>query len=372
MTAGDRLPSTLWRLLEGAVADLPPHARRDLYRRQILALHGPLSNLLLATAVVQFVHGLIWLLWIDESLHVRGLQGAAWQLAAGLLLVALALRFRVQESVRRRRQAGALFLAVVLACLAVPGTDWPQLSLVYLAGVLLIPLAGLPLIVRPAVAWAGLALCSAVLGMMLWLVQATPGEKMAFAFYFAVSACVGMVLRRARANLAVRLDREVESLWQRATRDLLTGLLNRHGWMGLANTSLMDAVASGKQPAVLFLDVDHFKRTNDTHGHLVGDELLRRLGQLVQSRLGPQDLAARLGGEEFACLLPNGGADAAAALAMRLAEDYRELAGDYGSTLSIGISLYQPGDLLNDLLARAAAARDQAQRAGRDRIVFAD
>src|SRR5690606_19935411 len=119
---------------------------------------------------------------------------------------------------------GALFLAVVLACLAVPGTDWPQLSLVYLAGVLLIPLAGLPLIVRPAVAWAGLALCSAVLGMMLWLVQATPGEKMAFAFYFAVSACVGMVLRRARANLAVRLDREVESLWQRATRDLLTGL----------------------------------------------------------------------------------------------------------------------------------------------------
>src|SRR5690606_28557608 len=305
MTAGDRLPSTLWRLLEGAVADLPPHARRDLYRRQILALHGPLSNLLLATAVVQFVHGLIWLLWIDESLHVRGLQGAAWQLAAGLLLVALALRFRVQESVRRRRQAGALFLAVVLACLAVPGTDWPQLFLFYLAGVLLIPLSGLPLIVRPAVAWAGLALCSAVLGMMLWLVQATPGEKMAFALYFAVSACVGMVLRRARANLAVRPDRAVEAPWQRATRDLRAGL---------ANTSLMDAVASGKQPAVLFLDVDHFKRTNDTHGHLVGDELLRRLGQLVQSRLGPQDLAARLGGEEFACLLPNGGADAAAAL----------------------------------------------------------
>ncbi|WP_188310286.1 diguanylate cyclase [Arenimonas fontis] len=367
MTAGARIPTTLWRLLEGAVADLPPHERRDLYRRQILALHGPLSNLLLVLAVVQFLHGLIWLLWADEAMY-----SVAWRLAAGLLLVALALRFRALESVRRRRQVGLLFLAVVLACLVTPGSGWQQLPLAYLAGVLLLPLAGLPLLVRPGVAWSGLGLCTLAVAAILWQVQATPGERLAFAFYFAMSACAGLVLRRARANLAVRLDREVESLWQRATRDLLTGLLNRHGWLGLANASLSDAVAAGRQAAVLFLDVDHFKRTNDTHGHLVGDELLRRLGQLVQSRLGPRDLAARLGGEEFACLLPDGDRARAGALAQRLARDYRELASEYGSTLSIGIALYQQGDLLNDLLARADAALYQAKREGRDRVVFAD
>ena len=367
MSAGVRLQTTVWRLLEGAVAELPAHERRDLYRRQVLALHGPVSSLLLVLAVVQFLHGLLWLAWADEAM-----SAVTWRLGTGLMLVALALRFRAQESLRRRRHAGLLFLAVVLACLVAPGSGWRELPLAYLSVLLLLPLAGLPLIVQPGVAWTALGLCSLTVMAMLWQVQADTGERLAFAFYFAMSSCAGLVLRRARANFAVRLDREVESLWQRATRDLLTGLLNRHGWIGMANASLADAAAANKRAAVLFLDVDYFKRTNDTHGHLVGDELLRRLGELVQSRLGPGDLAARLGGEEFACLLPDGGGERARALAERLAHDYREMAAPFGSTLSVGIALWRPGDVLNDLLARADAALYAAKREGRDRVVCAD
>jgi diguanylate cyclase (GGDEF)-like protein len=141
--------------------------------------------------------------------------------------------------------------------------------------------------------------------------------------------------------------------------------------MSLAGAAMDEAAQQGHRPVVLFIDVDYFKRVNDAHGHLAGDEILRELGHLLASRVGPGELCARLGGEEFACLLPQTTDDQAERFAMRLANDYRELAERFGSTLSIGIAVHREGDLLNDMLARADAALYQAKRAGRDRIVYA-
>ena len=264
-----------------------------------------------------------------------------------------------------------LQLSISLACLALPIAREPGDSLLPMAVFLLLPVTWLPLLVKPHITFGGLALCTAVVVALLLESSAPAGEVRLFGFYYLLSTGAGLVLRRARSNLATRLDRQVETLWQRAVSDPLTGLLNRQGWMSLAGAAMDEAVAEGHRPVLLFIDVDFFKRVNDAHGHLAGDEILRELGHLIDARVGPGELSARLGGEEFACLLPRANEDQAERFAMRIANDYRNQAERFGSTLSIGIAVHRDGDLLNDMLARADAALYEAKRAGRDRIVYA-
>ncbi len=362
-----QLGNSLHRALEGEMAAMAPHDRREQHRRQIKLLHRPVSNLLLAVALVGLARVLVHAAWGAQPLPVL-----AWQLAAGSALTALAVHYRHMVSLRRRVLMGFAFLALLLASLAEPGTPWRQMPVLSLAGFLLLPVAGLPLLVRPRVAFIGLAMCTLVAGTLVFsLAEIAAPERLAFGFYYLLSTTAGLVLRRARGNLAVRMQREADGLWQRAVTDPLTGLLNRQGWLSLADTAMQDAVASGAQPAVLFIDVDHFKRVNDGHGHQAGDELLQQLGAIIEARMGPGDLCARLGGEEFTCLLPHSTEAHAELLAERLSADYRERALRYGSTLSIGVATHGRGDLLNDLLARADAALYEAKHRGRDQVIVA-
>lgn len=367
MTLLSQLPSTLHRAFEGELAGMAPHDRREEYRRQIKLLHVPVSNLLLAIALVGLARVLANGVWGDYPLATL-----IWQLAAGAALTALAMQYRHVVSLRRRVLMGAAFLVLLLTGLAEPGGAWRQLPVLSLAGFLLLPVAGLPVLVRPKVAFIGLAACTLAVGVLVvWLADITFDERLAFSFYYALSTVAGLVLRRARGNLAVHMQRQADTLWQRAVTDPLTGLLNRQGWLSVAETAMRDALDSGAQPAVLFIDVDHFKRVNDGHGHQAGDQLLQELGAIINARMGPGDFCARLGGEEFTCLLPRSGQAQAQRLAERLASDYRNHAGRYSSTLSIGVAMYGSGDLLNDLLARADAALYEAKNRGRDRVVVA-
>jgi diguanylate cyclase (GGDEF)-like protein len=361
------LASALHRAFEGEMAGLSPHQRREQHRRQMALLHPPLSNLLLAMALLQAAN-----LLLNAAFRWPPGQVIAWQAVSGVLLLALAYSYRGLVGAPQRVALGFAFLVLLLASLVEPGQRWQDLPALSLAGFLLLPVAGLPLLVRPAVALGGLAMCTlAAAWMLASLHQVTAEERVAFGFYYAVSVTAGLVLRRARSNLAVRLDREVESLWQRAVSDPLTGLLNRDGWMNLAGTAMQDAIGAGHQPAVLFIDVDFFKRVNDAHGHQAGDDLLRELGGIIDARIGPGQYSARLGGEEFACLLPRSSVQQAERFAQRLANDYRERAARFDSTLSIGVATYGEGDVLNDLLARADAALYEAKHRGRDQIVVA-
>lgn len=357
----------LHRSLEGELAGMPPHERREQHRRQIKLLHRPLANLLLAMALLQLAR-----VAADALLHAALPLALVLQAIAGAGLLALAIRFRHLVSTRRRVWLGAAFFALLLLSLLAPGSDWRQMPALSLAGFLLVPVAGLPLLVQPRVALVGLAACTGVAAFLLLSLEQVPAqERLMFGFYYLMSVTAGLVMRRARANLATRMDREVASLWQRAVSDPLTGLMNRHGWMNLAGTAMQDALDAGRQPAVLFIDVDFFKRVNDGHGHQAGDDLLRELGSIIDMRIGAGQFAARLGGEEFACLLPDSSETQAERFAERLANDYRERAKPYGSTLSIGIATWHEGDLLNDLLARADAALYQAKHNGRDQVVVA-
>ena len=134
----------------------------------------------------------------------------------------------------------------------------------------------------------------------------------------------------------------------------------------------------------LMLDVDHFKRVNDTWGHVAGDAVLRELAQRIESQVRASDVAARYGGEEFVVLLPNTEASSAKLLAERIRETISGAPMDLPGgqtvtiTVSIGIAGVQPSPADDDLktvgdslLARADVALYAAKSAGRDRVIVA-
>ncbi|WP_445680179.1 diguanylate cyclase [Radicibacter daui] len=163
-----------------------------------------------------------------------------------------------------------------------------------------------------------------------------------------------------------------------ATRDPLTGLANRSHFLARGGEALALATRYGRPLSVLLLDLDGFKLVNDTWGHAAGDAILQLTAQTCLSQLRTVDLLGRLGGEEFAVLLPETGLEGAMAVAerlrLRIAEARTSIAGAaVGVTTSIGVADLQSGsvnasDGLDHLLAVADRALYAAKRGGRNRV----
>ncbi len=158
--------------------------------------------------------------------------------------------------------------------------------------------------------------------------------------------------------------------------DALTGLFNRSGWAEQAGRALRHAQRHGQTLSLLMVDLDYFKKINDTHGHEAGDAALQFFGAVLQRCQRAGDVSARLGGEEFCVLLTLAGTDAAVAFDRRLRAELAHTAPQtlhFTLDFSTGHALCGGGDeTLESLMARADAALYRAKHAGRGHMVSAD
>ena len=159
-----------------------------------------------------------------------------------------------------------------------------------------------------------------------------------------------------------------------ALEDDLTGLRNRRAFFELGNQLLKQSRRNGSPLAIIMLDLDHFKQINDNHGHDAGDAVLRHIGQVLESNVREADIAARIGGEEFAILLADAHAVEASDMAERLLSLMQKTPVWYRDvqirpTASFGISSLHPEEPnLENLMARADSAMYESKALGRGRV----
>ncbi|MEV0593802.1 sensor domain-containing diguanylate cyclase [Nonomuraea cavernae] len=201
-----------------------------------------------------------------------------------------------------------------------------------------------------------------------------------------VELCLGVIVAIACGlNLAllvltlppvVLLQRSLlhAQLQAAARTDSKTGLLNAAAWQREADTEIVRARRNGDTLALLIIDIDHFKRVNDNHGHLVGDQVLVSIASTLRSQLREYDVVGRFGGEEFVVLLPSADIHEARQVAERLRRRIGRMtiAADdvmISVTISAGVAVMSlHGDDLIELLAAADLALYRAKELGRDRI----
>ncbi|WP_246064736.1 GGDEF domain-containing protein, partial [Nonomuraea longispora] len=192
----------------------------------------------------------------------------------------------------------------------------------------------------------------------------------------SIGCGVNLVLLLLALPPVVLLQRSLlhAQLQAAARTDAKTGLLNAAAWQREADTEIVRSRRTGDTLALLIIDIDHFKRVNDAHGHLVGDQVLVGVAATLRNQLRDYDVVGRFGGEEFVVLLP--GADSHEA--RRVAERLRTRIGHMAIpaddaliriTISVGVALIGVhGDDLIELLAAADLALYRAKELGRDRV----
>jgi diguanylate cyclase (GGDEF)-like protein len=160
-----------------------------------------------------------------------------------------------------------------------------------------------------------------------------------------------------------------------ADHDHLTGARSRRAFFDLAARERARALRAGSPLSLLLFDVDHFKRINDTHGHATGDRVLADIVERAGAVVRNIDVVARLGGEEFAVLLPDTAEDTALLVAERLRHaldrSFDGSAGDVGYTVSIGVATLGADESIEGMLSRADAALYAAKAGGRNAVVVA-
>lgn len=189
---------------------------------------------------------------------------------------------------------------------------------------------------------------------------------------FAVTPLMAIMVGRLR----MQSDRQLAAMRELSEVDALTGMANRRAFNRDAERDVLHAHRMGLPIAVVAVDIDHFKRVNDAYGHAAGDVVLQAVAERICQATRDVDTLARVGGEEFAVLLPGADASNAFLAAERIRESLSAKPvstahGDLHVTASFGVARALPGEDLAGAMARADEALYEAKRAGRDRVVAA-
>lgn len=390
---------------------MPPAAWRSAptddarLRPALLRAFGRLVDLVLGTRTRRRIHVIHWSISVsvyassalalglggrDEWLHWTGFLG--WCVFSGLGQSAIYVAIRSGWS-ERFADPALTAVQMVLALLAV---GWAYMICGPMRGVALLPLLLIFTFGAFALSWRRFAwltlfalacLVAVVVALNTWrsgpggwsfdngelridLINVTMVGIMLPAIS-VVSARLSSLRSRLRQQRE-ELTRALKEVQRLATRDDLTGLANRrhiqerlvqeHGRVG----------RGGRPFSVALIDIDHFKRINDSHGHASGDDVLRAFAAEAAAMLRSCDLMARWGGEEFLLLLPDTQAPQARASVERLLARIREvpLATGFPLTFSAGVAEFQPGEMATATVARADRAMYAAKEGGRNRVVL--
>ena len=335
-----------------------------------------------------WVQAFAWLLFAGRGFIPDLLSIAA---ANGLLALAWSLQFAAIIEFRRRRVPHWLLWAptagIFILFLALIGNPRAQLAAgSWLYGAANVLVASAVLRGRPRhifrARWL-LASCYLIAAVTL-IVRGigSRAEQEAFAAVMAPYAYEGLlylgiyalIVAGSLAFLLMHKERSDEESSRLATTDPLTGVFNRRTFIELAEQELARTRRAGAPLAFMMLDLDHFKRVNDTYGHLTGDEVLVSFTRLIKDCVRRGDLIVRYGGEEFCVLLPGTPLSAATALAERIRATTASsalTAKPFKVTVSIGLTAFT-GDAvtaLGDLLGRADEALYRAKGEGRNCVV---
>lgn len=294
---------------------------------------------------------------------LRFMQGAWTAAVMDTLIVVGFFTFGTYVYITHRVRAASVAIAIicVVGVIATVHVLGPQQ--IYWAFPALI---GIFYLVRPREA-IGLATIMLLLLIPVLLPEADSQETTMVIVTFMVTSMIALAF-------SLITSRQREQLLVLATKDPLTGAGNRRG----LDNKLVEVVNSfnrtGTVSSLVLLDLDHFKKVNDIHGHAVGDQILISVTEIINLRIRVTDSLYRIGGEEFVVVLEGADLHKAAHLAeqLRTLVDANELVPDHTVTISLGVAELKKGESANDWLHRADEALYRAKDAGRNSTSVSD
>lgn len=349
-------------------------------------------------AALNAVHVLVFLVQladapVDSSQQRWALGLLVTHLIMGLTMLTVALLARHLHRTHQARwgqrmavavAATSMGFAIAVACI----DQWitPAITPFLITSAVV----GVGLYIRPRVAfWLYLATCVAF-SLAIGLTQHDPAQLLSNRLNGVTACLMGAMLsvllwrkfttitlqqaqlEKANAELLVR-QREMERLTR---QDGLTGLFNRNTFVDLTRRELDRAQRQGSATTILLLDLDHFKRVNDTWGHPAGDAVLRHVATLASTTVRSTDLVGRLGGEEFIIMLPNTSVQAARTLAEKLRQrleasplQWEHLTIPVTTSIGLAGTTAQERRDFDSLYSQADKALYQAKQLGRNRVV---